>query len=324
MSTQPSSQTASIRKVRDFEDLYDTSNVSAPSGITYSNQLNRFLTFPATSSSATSSEITAIATTDVLDSGKSQRLGIGITDPLNTAYDNRFNRLLTFQNNQIVEVGSNSDGTLANDKITRVILPTQSDAVQLDAQLSTTETTTETTTGTSTVSRRNTFLNPQGITIDTKSGAIYVLNSGIRGTEIVQIQPGADGNLQTAAVSRIGLSLPTKSVRGIAIDPTTGRFQVLSPTEQKLYELSAKGEIVATRDVSGLGLRNPQSITFAPSGDQTDDPNRQSIYISDSTAGGVGVVEISLVTPQNIQATNTATLIRTVNTSQFSPASPMR
>lgn len=296
MTTQPSSarsQGVFVRKVRDFEDLYDNPQVVPPSGIVFSNKLDRFLTFQSGASNATTSEVTAITRTDIVDSGRSLRLGVGISNPLNTAFDNRFNRLLSFQNNQLVEVGTNADGSLAPEKIKRVTLRQQFGV-----------------------------FNPRGISIDPNTGTIYVLNSGLRGSEIVQIQPGADGGLEGAIVSRIALSIPARNLRGIAFDPTTGRFQVLSPSEQQLYEINASGQILATRDVSQLGLRNPQSIVFAPSGDQTDDAKRLSLYVSDSTPGGGGIVELSFVEPQNLQPTSSATLVRIVPTSQFSPASP--
>ncbi len=83
--------------------------------------------------------------------------------------------------------------------------------------------------------------------------------------------------------------------RGIAIDPSTNHFHVLSPNQKRLYELDEKGNLVATRNLSGLDLTDPQALVFAPSGDSTDPANRTSLYVADSNATSGGIVELSFL-----------------------------
>jgi DNA-binding beta-propeller fold protein YncE len=123
---------------------------------------------------------------------------------------------------------------------------------------------------------------------------------------------------------------------------------VLSTGEQKLYELTQAGQVLAYRDLSGFLISNPQGMTFAPSGDQTDDPAQMSLYIADSgqnleantstqlqldstttlktsadlsTSGQI--VELSLVEPMAAAATNfTSSTVKITDMSAIDPPSP--
>jgi len=59
----------------------------------------------------------------------------------------------------------------------------------------------------------------------------------------------------------------------------------LNPEAEELYELNETGQIVVTRDLSVFKFRNTQGMTFAPSGDLTDDPSQMSLYIADRGVG---------------------------------------
>jgi hypothetical protein len=111
---------------------------------------------------------------------------------------------------------------------------------------------------------------------------------------------------------------------------------VINPAEQELYELTQSGQLLATRDLSQFGLKNPQGIVFAPSGDQTDDPGQMNLYVADSgqvtatnqsTQSSGQIVELSFVQPATLPAGITllpATLVRTFDTSNtaWNPSSP--
>ena len=114
-------------------------------------------------------------------------------------------------------------------------------------------------------------------------------------------------------------------------------MHVLNPNLHQLHEVSIDGQIVSTRDLADFGLGGPQSMVFAPSGDQTDDPFEMSLYIADSgqlSSGDGGVVEVSLLPAPtaddpdvyaelvNIVFTGPAYLANTIATNLFNPPSP--
>lgn len=280
-----------IRKVRDFEDLYENPNVAGPTGLVYIPKLDRFLALNADS---TSTEVDAISSTEDRDTAKSFRLPTSITNSINTVFDSKFNRLLAIQNNnQLIEVKTDANGAVNPQTLNRINL-------KRDLGLS----------------------KPEGVSIDPNTGIVYVLNDDKTGAEIVQIVPDSQGSLENGTITRIAVASTVKNPRGIAFDPTSGRFQILSPSEQALYEITGTGEIAATRSIKGLGLRNPQALVFAPSGDQTDAASNLSLYVADSTRGGSGIVELSFTTAQSGSAATPLSLVQTVQTSQFSASSP--
>ena len=129
--------------------------------------------------------------------------------------------------------------------------------------------------------RRFGLQNPQGMTVDPASGTLFILDAV--GPRIVRVEPGLDGSFDGAVVSEVNLqSSGLIAPRGLALDPTTGHFYLVSPAEQKLYELSQSGKVVANHDLSQFQLGTPQGMVFAPSGDQTDDPVQMSLYLADS------------------------------------------
>jgi hypothetical protein len=165
---------------------------------------------------------------------------------------------------------------------------------------------------------------------------------------ILHIEPDLAGGYEGALISEIDLSTSgLTGLKGIARDPETGHFHILSRRDKRLYELNENGLIVAYRDLSGMDLVNPGGMVFALSGDLTDDPTAMSLYIADSrssdevtqsalsanspdlreayTAGeGSGdILELSFAEPAAAQApTFQATLIQTIFASQWSPPSP--
>jgi uncharacterized protein YjiK len=299
-----------IREVRTFEHLFENFQLTdSLTGLAYQSDTDRLLSLPATSS--TTGDITAITITADQDVQRSTRFPSASLDPLNTTFDNKFDRLLSLKNaNQLIEIKAKANGSLDPTTLTRTNIAQQFG-----------------------------LNNPQGISVDSTNGTLFVLDQTNRGSQIVRIQPDANGGFAKATVSRFDLT-GVVNPRGIALDPTSGNLQVLSSAQSQLYEVSQTGGIVATRDLSDVGLKNPQALVFAPSGDQTDDPQAVSLYVAENALGSGGITELTLVPPKIVPtstslraaapstlaaaATSTfvPTLVRTVQTSQFSPASP--
>lgn len=126
-----------------------------------------------------------------------------------------------------------------------------------------------------------------GIAFDPENGRFFALNA--KGTQIVVITPdsatGYDGDAANKGgrVRRINLNnLQLGELHGIAFDPNSGHLFSLQPVDKKLYEFTESGQVVSTYDLSSLGLSNPQTLLFAPSGDNTDDPSNMNLFILDS------------------------------------------
>lgn len=181
------------------------------------------------------------------------RIAAAIQDPINMAFDGHANRLLILQPaaNRLIEVPEEPDGNLDPASVFR------HDARPFGLQ------------------------DPQGMAVDPASGHLFVLDGA--GPRIVRIEPNPGGGFDGAVIAEIDLAQTGLSdVRGLALDPTGGHFQLLSPSEQKLYEVTETGQVVATRDLSEFGLFKPEGLVIAPSGDYTDDPLQMSLYIADS------------------------------------------
>ena len=124
--------------------------------------------------------------------------------------------------------------------------------------------------------------------VDPTSGVVFVLDADT--SRILRVEPRADGSLDAATVSTVDLrSLGTRDARGLAFDASTGHLHLRRG--QALHELTTAGEVVATRDLSGVGLASPEGMVIAPSSDQTDAPDETSVYMADS---GGRIVELSL------------------------------
>ena len=198
----------------------------------------------------------------------------------------------------------------------------------------------------------------QGITFDPNNGSLYLLNE--QGTQIVFVRPGVtsqyDGTAATRErrITRIDLAgLGYPAMQGIAFNPSNGHIYLSDPLGRKVYEITKSGQEISVFDLSSLNLVNPQTLLFAPSVDQTDDPLKLNLFILDSgskttaSASGVktashidyrigglqatspsgSIVELSLVAPATLPAGTTllpSMLIRTFDTSNaaWNPSSP--
>jgi hypothetical protein len=293
-TTGQSSSAAGVRQAQVLE--LDRTGVAAPVGLTFAPGSKSFFVVGSRAGGAAAEtdvvRLTPFELSPVTDRAGSVRIAAAIKDPVNVAFDARGNRLLLLDNvNRLLEVRVGASGDLDPSTLVR------RDALRLD------------------------LVDPQGMTVDSATGVVYILDAGLPG--IVRIAPGADGSLDAAIASAVAVQAQLGSVRGLAHDPSTGHLHLRSG--QTLHELTTAGETVASRDLSGLELANPEAMAFAPSGDLTDDPNQLSVYVADSgTAQSTGqIVELSLAPLAAIAAIDfTASLVHTIDTAAFSPPSP--
>ncbi|HLO14017.1 MAG TPA: hypothetical protein VK206_04250 [Anaerolineales bacterium] len=275
----------------------DHTGIDEPMGLVFSSRLNAFYALDAKDWRGSSTVTDLIELTPVEDRAGSARLEAAIQDPINMAYDNQANRLLILQarGNQLLAVSANQDGKL--DPATLV----RQNVVDWGLQ------------------------NPQGLTVDPVSGDLFILDAAI--PRILRVTPNSVGDFGAGNVSIMDLQASgIATPRGIALDPSTGHLQVISWTEKRLYELSQMGEVLAFRDLSQFDMKNPQGMTFAPSGDQTDDPAQMGLYVADSGSANTKtqstgqIVELSFVAPASLPAGTVklpATLVRTFATSTW-------
>jgi uncharacterized protein YjiK len=290
---------AFIRQVRVMES--DEAGVLNPVGLAFSSRANAFQVIEGQSGSVNTD---LVKLTPFADRAGSTRIAAAIKDPINVAFDNRVGRLLILHSsaNQLLEVQEDANGNLDLRTLT------SHNIKDFDLQ------------------------DPQGMAFDEARGVLYILDAAR--PRIVRVEPGADGSFERAGVSTIDLgSSGLTALRGLAFEPGTGNLHVVIPGEQKLVELSQNGEVVATRDLAEFGLKDPQGMVFAPSGDQTDDPSQVSLYLADSGQNDAQVtsdsqstgqiLELSLVQPVAAAAvTFTSSLVRTTDMSTIKPPSP--
>ena len=256
----------------------DQTGVSNPAGLAYSPRGNAFHVAAGRSrGQQPPADTDVVKMTPFADRAGSARIAAAVRDPINMTFDRRFNRLLIFQapNNHLIAVPEES--------ASRNLRP--GGLIRHDA-------------------RHFGLQNPQGMTVDPNSGQLFILDAG--SLQIVRVEPEADGTVDQAVVSKMELRpIGLVDVRGIAFDPTTSHLHVLNLADQKLYELTQDGRLVATRDLAQYKLRNPQGMVFAPSGDMTDAASTMNLYITDS--GLPNAVSNQIDRPLQDQASGEAT-----------------
>jgi hypothetical protein len=157
---------------------------------------------------------------------------------------------------------------------------------------------------------------PQSATMDPTTGTWLILD--------------ADGTVSETSLDPAGStsesSLPLEApLEGLAYEPGSGLLFVASPRDDLLHAVDASGTAVKTYSLDSLDLVDLEAMTFAPSSDPTDDPAATNLFLVDggdpTTMGGV--IEATLAAePVLAAATITATLVQTIDTSRWSPASP--
>jgi sugar lactone lactonase YvrE len=266
----------------------DETGIANPAGLAFSRKANAFQVLEG--GVAAPANVKGLTPLGSLLGTK--RVPAVLQNPINMAFNNREGSLLmlTGASGQLLEVRQAADGSPNPAALIRRTIPA------LAPQ------------------------NPQGMTVDDASGALFILDAV--GPRIFKV------DLEARTVSVIDLaSSGITGPRGIALDPTTGNLHIQAPESKKLYELSQSGAVLAVRDLEVFNLQNPQGMVFAPSGDQTDDPTQMSLYIADgATTQSTGqIVELSLVAPATLPAGTTllpASLVRTFLTNNWNNPAP--
>jgi len=283
----------------------DQTGINQPVGLVFSSKLNAFYLLDARNWKQASPMTEFIEVTPTEVRASSARIATAVQDPVNMAFDNKVNRLLILQANQLLEVPADTNGQLDASALTRYNISSYG------------------------------LQDPQGLTIDPSSGDLFILDAA--DPRMVRISGGLEGGgISSINFASSGIVAP----HGIAFDPSTGHLQVLSPTQQKLYELSQTGEVLASRDLSQFNLKDVQGLVFAPSGDQTDDPAQMSLYLADTGSSTTSqqkstfplqstgqIVELSLQAAASLPPGTTllpATLVHIIDTSNAAwyPSAP--
>ncbi len=288
---------APIRLVRTLEA--DETGMSNPVGIAYSQLGSRYHLVSAYDQGQRLPALLEVQQLDrFTDPTGSIPLQVSVGEPINITFDNISGRLLVYQSSSssLVEVKQDSAGNL---------LSTRQTAYDF---------------------RGFGMQSAQGMSFDGKSGVLYILDSAAQ--RVLRIKPGSDGSFTSASAVTVDLSaLGSTSLRGLAIDPASGNLFVIDPEELALFELTSDGDLVSQRDLSVFGVQNPQGMTFAPSGDQTDDPDEMSLYLADSgelvNASYGSILELSLLEAPVIEEfAFTSNLVNTIDLSGIVPPSP--
>ena len=274
-------------------------NLQRPEGITFSPEANAFLVLGASTAGQNDSDVILI---DQLSDDRTGlvTVSVDISNSINIVFDSNANRLLMLQSdgNTLFVVNAGSDGEPGTDPSETI----STDQFGLE--------------------------NPQGIAVDSANGNLFILDSS--GPRILNVIPGPNGDLSSARTSELDLSnTGLDDLRGIVLDPASGNLQIMDPEEQRLFEISPKGVIVANHDLSFLGAFMPHGMVYAPSGDRTDDPSEMNLYIAADNGADGQIIELSLtesrVLANSGQTSSTpapGTLIQTIDTSGFDPPSP--
>ncbi|MEO5887876.1 MAG: hypothetical protein ABIQ77_09445 [Anaerolineales bacterium] len=169
--------------------------------------------------------------------------------------------------------------------------------------------------------------NAQGLAFDSENGRLFILDADSSQIVSMASHPtlGFDANeaIRSNKVQKISLK-KLGTLKGLAYNPGNGHLYISEPAQKKLYELTQDGDIVSTFDLASLGINNPSAMTFAPSVDNTDDPNIYDLFILDTTSSGQ-IVELSLQEPAALPPGTTllpATQVNIIDTSSWNPPAP--
>ena len=237
----------------------DQTGVTAPAGIAFNPGSKTFHLLQSAASASGETEVAAVdATHSVSGRQGTDRIGALVSDPINVAFDPDGSRLLLVsQSRELVEVRVTANGRLVPGSLSRR---------KLD---------------------RLGIIRPRGLAVDPATGAVFVLDAAR--PRVVRLAAAPNGGFDTASATEIDLhGMGLGDVRGLAFDAVSHHLFLHGGSS--LYELTATGDLVSTRDLSGLELSNPEGMVFAPSGDQTDAPAAQGLFVADAGAasGGAG------------------------------------
>lgn len=244
-----------IEEVRQLDT--NDAGILNPAGLAYSFEANLFYIITADTNAAP----TITMMTPFVDSVGWITVDTSGIDPINIAFDNQVQRLLLLDNaaNELIAIATEPDGTLdsAPEAVTRFAV----EALGLQQ--------------------------PGGMTVDPDNGVLFILDRGP--LELVRVKPGAQGDfegttaLNESRVSRIDIAdTGLTDARGVALNPDNGHLYVFNKAEEKIYELSETGQLIAKLNMAPFGFVDPQGLVFGLSGDLTDDPTKVNLYLADT------------------------------------------
>jgi uncharacterized protein YjiK len=282
-----------INQVRVLES--DKTGLQYPTGLAFSSKAGAFYVIDGSGPGEASPAATnIISLTPFARRAGTAQIAAQIRNPINVTFDNKIDRLLIleFPEDQLLDVRKGADGN-----------PDPKTLIRYDV-------------------RRFGLQDPQGMTVDPASGYLFILDAV--GPRIVRVEPGLGGNFDEALISEVNLQASgLVDAHGLAIDPTSSHLYLVSPAEQKLYELTQSGRVVANHDLSKFQLGIPQGMVFAPSGDQTDSPLQMSLYLADSGTGQIfEFSQTNSTSMVNAASSVQSSLIRVTNLAAISPPSP--
>jgi hypothetical protein len=159
---------------------------------------------------------------------------------------------------------------------------------------------------------------PDSASFDPQTDMWFVLEEGADAVAMVA------GDDRTNAPERIKLA-PSDTDRLIAFNPSDDLLYIMNARENQVDALDLEGNVQKRFSLDAVELFDPVAMTFAPSTDLTDGPDYLNLYVADSgddtTLGGVTEVSLAAVTALAAPV-DTATLVRTIQTSSWNPASP--
>jgi uncharacterized protein YjiK len=166
---------------------------------------------------------------------------------------------------------------------------------------------------------------PQGLAVDQAADQLLVLDASSSRVVGIPLDSRAKPRFTIDLAALRGVQL-----RGLAINAAAGRLYVFGEHSRALYEISMAGQVIATYDLAPYGVVDLRGMVFAPSGDPTDEPATLNLYIADGGGGGPldssqmsgRIIELALRAPPPVTASETAPLVRTLDTSLWSPPSP--
>ena len=228
-----------------------------PAGLAFSFDANLFFVLEASSTTqaniATVTPFEELVTTDSVE--------VSLIDPINMAFDSLVNRLLLFDSasSELVEIKMGSDGHL--EASPDAIIRYQVGPLGLQE--------------------------PRGMTVNKANGYLFILDGAAQ--QIVRIEPDAEGGLDGASalaegrVSWVDLTqIDLIDAQGLALNPNNGHLYLLDSADQRVYELTETGQLVAILQLPAFEFVDPQGLVFAFSGDATDDPLTINFYVADT------------------------------------------
>ena len=301
-----SSARAEYRRVRAIHTR--SLGIARPAGLAWAGDAGLWIVLPAADpaglAGASGAGTRAVLMTNLREPAGTVALPVPVPDPRAVAYDERNHRLL------VLDVATRSLHAIPSDGAGRF---DPAASVRLEAP-------------------RAGLLEPAGMAV-APTGEVFVLDRPTR--RILRFTPSesrdAAGAPAIPAARWLALGpLARHRLRGLALEPNGGTLLTLDLDASALVQLDAGGRPTASAGVSGAGLADPRAIVVAPSGDQTDDPGTQSVYVADPGGDGADhghVIELGLAplplaageaTPLAVQAT----LVKVTQTSKYLPPSP--